>query len=462
MAATRPAKEAPLIGSFEANEEQRSKTFLIKNYTIPSRQTVYMDVFFNLDDDEKDIFHVVGGNAIVDQKAHLHHFVVTGCARKVPESQVGVPQEQDADEFACDNHLGGFAGWAPGGGNMFQVPTTAGIPIGRSVGVVAFKVNIHYTDGDKSPGTVDQSGIRVLYTSTLRQNTIRANVIIGIGGSDSMHVPAGKDRFFITRSCSVSAFCSDVPDSMMSEIAGVTCKEAKAAGMCSMEEASDYCPMTCGFCKMGKEWPVFGAFHHAHLLGAEMYLDRQRGNEWIDMGSMPIWHFDDQAMAPLSARDVTIRDGDKIQATCVFNSIRKDQATKFGRSTYDEMCFNMIITMHPTDSVSNDMPFAFTCHKELDRELEPVWEFVWAGELAVGEDAHMIHTNHRLENARDVWEMYEDGNAGKWIGKKGPVTSSTTTTTTSRTELLASSGALSFPTWLPILLTILKFVEYLQ
>merc|ERR1719240_2544144 len=124
------------------------------------------------------------------------------------------------------------------------------------------------------------------------------------------------------------------------------------------------------------------------------------------------------------------------------------------------MCFNMIVTIHPTDSVSNDIyndvPFAFTCHKELDRELEPVWEPVWAGELAVGEDAHMIHTNHRLENARDVWEMYEDGNAGKWIGKKGPVTSSTTTTTTSRTELLVSSGALSFPTLLPILLTILK------
>ena len=93
--------------AFNPGEEQRSVAWRIKNYTIPKRQTVYQDFVFNFNDEEHDVFHIVYGEAIVDQPAHLHHFVVTGCSQKVPKEQEGIPMKQP---WFCARQVSGGEG----------------------------------------------------------------------------------------------------------------------------------------------------------------------------------------------------------------------------------------------------------------------------------------------------------------------------------------------------------------
>ena len=76
--ATAPNRKAPKMASFMPGEVQKEMVWRIKNYTLPVRRTTYVDMAWNFDDDSAELFHIVYGDAIVDQPKHLHHFVVTG------------------------------------------------------------------------------------------------------------------------------------------------------------------------------------------------------------------------------------------------------------------------------------------------------------------------------------------------------------------------------------------------
>ena len=76
------------MAAFNPGEEQRTMEWIIRNYTIPPRPTTYVEFQFNFDDDTQPVFHIIWGEAIVDQPKHLHHFVVLGCTRTIaPEVQ---------------------------------------------------------------------------------------------------------------------------------------------------------------------------------------------------------------------------------------------------------------------------------------------------------------------------------------------------------------------------------------
>ena len=53
---------------------------------------------------------------------------------------------------------------------------------------------------------MSRDGIRVFYTPTLRPHAVLATPIINVGsGPESMFVPPGTGRFFLTRRCKVGA-----------------------------------------------------------------------------------------------------------------------------------------------------------------------------------------------------------------------------------------------------------------
>merc|ERR1719232_912716 len=54
-------------------------------------------------------------------------------------------------------------------------------------------------------------------------------------------------------------------------------------------------------------------------------------------------------------KGVEIKPGDKIQATCVYNSNERDEKTKFGLSTYDEMCIiGLMVTFETPTHADNE------------------------------------------------------------------------------------------------------------
>eukprot|EP00927_Polykrikos_kofoidii_P001831 TRINITY_DN10710_c0_g1_i2.p1 TRINITY_DN10710_c0_g1~~TRINITY_DN10710_c0_g1_i2.p1 ORF type:complete len:400 (+),score=41.19 TRINITY_DN10710_c0_g1_i2:91-1290(+) len=236
------------MAAFNEGEEQRSIVYRVKNYSIPSVRTTYVDMGFNFDDNDQDIFHIVFATVILDQKKHLHHFVLTGCSQKIPEGEVGMPRDA-GPHSSCTEPLGGTAFWAPGM-VMFSQPSDSGVPIGAGVNIVGFNVNVHYTDGDSFPGAVSQDGFTLYYTPTLRAKTAFATSILQIGQNPSIEIPAGKKRFFVTRSCTVRSV---------------------------------------------RPLPVIGALFHAHLLGTEMYQEAIRDGQTFDLGSQPIWYYNDQS-----------------------------------------------------------------------------------------------------------------------------------------------------------------------
>ena len=77
-------KRAPKMAAFNPGEEQRTMDWIIRNYKIPPVPTTYVNFHFNFDDDTQPVFHVIWGEAIVDQPNHLHHFVLTGCTERIP------------------------------------------------------------------------------------------------------------------------------------------------------------------------------------------------------------------------------------------------------------------------------------------------------------------------------------------------------------------------------------------
>merc|ERR1712238_66055 len=56
---------------------------------------------------------------------------------------------------------------------------------------------------------------------------------------------------------------------------------------------------------------------------------------------------------------VEIKAGDKIQATCVYNSMYREKKTRFGISTYNEMCIVTIQVTFKTPPVSADSGIDF-------------------------------------------------------------------------------------------------------
>lgn len=398
-----------ILGQYNDGEIQKNATFQIKNFIIPAEETTYIDVFFNFNDDSAEIFDIIGGAVIVTQPKHLHHFVVTGCQRPIPPELEGIARgiaRGGDDDYECYHRLGGFAGWAPGAA-LFGLPQYAGVPIGRAVNIVSFQINVHFTDGDKppGPGSVSNDGIVIHYTPTLRPMTIRQNMLIGVGGSDSVVIPPKTPRWFFTRTCTVStesARANEYGVALCHDSDPASCASYREYGYCEQDWAKLRCPSACGYCEESNEFAVWGSFHHAHLLGTEMYLERVNNGTVEDFGSMRNWHFDDQAVLNMEARNLTLRVGDKLHSTCVFNSMERDTPTVMGRSTYDEMCFNNLITMHPRSAMPSDITFAFVC-----KDDEPAW----SGTLDEYEDGKLIAINHPLSEASEMWRMSPDGEA---------------------------------------------------
>jgi len=227
------------------------------------------------------------------------------------------------------------------------------------------------------------------------------------------------------------------------------------------------CPASCGLCEKSSEgeeenlrnpasYRVTAVNYHAHLLGREMYttlirdeedtaaaapeevvavatkkqaLDTAitRNNMMVkDLKSREFWHYDDQATIPMDneytidvaadgsniansielMQGVEVKPGDKIQATCVYNSMDRTEDTEFGESTYEEMCLIGLLVTFETpplnEGTANTIDFTadvnlrdFSCDVDQENHTSDIWQ----GILNEDEDARDIYFDHPISEA---------------------------------------------------------------
>jgi hypothetical protein len=368
---TTPLSKATKLGQFNEGEVQKVVDLFIDNFTIPmpgslSDRTDYTDFALNFPDDSAEIFHVVRMEALVmlatsvegdplprvkgGGNGFLHHFVVRGCNQKFPAELHGKAITRDLRQlYGCTENVGG---WAPGK-NIIDMPPWAGEPIGRGAGIVAFSVNVHYDNPTLAKGVVSNDGIRILYTPNLRSKELVDFTSTQISYNPMMRIPPTKSRFFVTRSCEVIA-----------------------------QEPFHL---------------VLSSFH-AHLLGREMYSELTPANEAsADLASAPIWHFDDQVARNILDQNITLKSGDHVQTTCIFDSTARSETTVMGQETIDEMCW--------------------AAFKGWPRSADPKCNgSIWTGELSEDEQGFGLGSRHPVQEATSIWDGMELTTGGKFIG----------------------------------------------
>jgi hypothetical protein len=452
--------------AFAPNEDRKSFDLVMNPYPIPAETTTYVDFFFNLPDDLPDLFHVAYGEVINSQPTHLHHFVLTGCPEKIDPSQDGEASEFEIMSTEC---LQPIAVWAPGSDLFGNVDTDTGVLIGRGIGIQALQLNVHYTDGvyaDEALKTLKMAtdGIRIHYTSTFRPYSSLSKELINVGTAPrQLAIPPGESRFYLSRTCKVETSCEDATQETLGLLAmffGVEESDAEnmpGGGEISCESVQSLCniggemgtfilrlcPATCGLCEKGTDgatnpldpdtYHVTAVQYHAHLLGREMYttllrdeeesgtdttaaVERQSPTNTIakDLQSRDFWIYDNQETIPFEfdvvkndtiMRGTEIKVGDRIQATCVFDSTYRTDPTYFDLSTYDEMCISWIrITFEtPASLMANDDEGELDVpSNSLDLGLELLLMMFRCADDAGGDVYSGILTPE--EDGRDIWK----------------------------------------------------------
>jgi len=402
---------------YAPQEERRSFDMVMKPYPIPVQTTTYVDFVFNLPEDVPDFFHVVYGEALVNQPDHLHHFVITGCKSKVDPSEEGVPMQFSVDDtgdldYDCTIGLGA---WALGANMFGNVDIETGVLMGRGLGIESIRLNVHYTDGvyadasTKTP-TLATDGIRVHYTPDTRPYTSILKDVIDVGfGPPKLVIPPEESRFYISKTCKVNKNCQDTPQGKLNMVVTslgldqelpddmeVSCASFQLLCNTGGEFGSliqQLCPASCGLCEESngdnvnplnpESYRVTGVNYHAHLLGSEMYTTllpegtetnleaNTATNMAKDLKSKDFWDFDNQdtfafdfdiATDDAPMRGTEIKTGDKIQVTCVYDSTYRTESTVFALSTYEEMCIiALVVTVETPASLlgsNNDIALA--------------------------------------------------------------------------------------------------------
>jgi len=233
----------------------------------------------------------------------------------------------------------------------------------------------------------------------------------------------------------VESSCQDAADETLSQLAQMTgmfeslsCEQAKL--FCSLKTGMQtfiqmLCPVSCGLCgssvgesrsgnnnsgeNFNPEEYVFSAVnYHAHLTGREMYTTLLPGNNAdglhrVDIESKDTWIYDNQGTYQFrddqdAPKYHKVRPGDKIQATCVYDSTSRTDTTRFGPSTYDEMCITQLVLLVDTPDISDAGSKSMITSLNLQTFSCAIDDTsdIWRGVLESGEDGRNIYEDHPM------------------------------------------------------------------
>eukprot|EP01084_Bolivina_argentea_P281327 481320_1 len=231
-----------LVVELESNIE----TFdvVVNNYHMPSATTTYHEDLFTLPVSGNEKYHIVKIEPIVTQgnELHVHHFVLYYCN-------------------AGNGCTSAAYAWAIGSQGL-TFPENVGLEMSSEY-LHTVKLQIHYDNPQQVSDVYDSSGLRLYYTSTLREHTAGL-MEFGLPLGEWQFIPPGIDDALNTAYC--MSGCTNAKDALPTE--GVY---------------------------------AFNAFLHAHTLGVALELKHIRnGIELAPIAQNMAYDFDYQQSLPLS------------------------------------------------------------------------------------------------------------------------------------------------------------------
>ncbi|KAJ3045766.1 hypothetical protein HDV00_007892 [Rhizophlyctis rosea] len=263
------------------------------NYTVPSNQTTTYTCshgLFTLPNGNATKYHITHYEGI-RKSSLVHHMIMYACT---------VPPPATGDYFDCpamDSCQSYVLGWAPGMG-VVNLPNEAGLPVGKD-GFTYFALQIHYENPQSTPNVVDTSGFKISYTPTLREHDLG----VLFSGSTRINIPANSLSTTLTNGLCPSACTSRFPH-----------------------------PVT-----------IWKNLFHMHQAGRNMTTRHIRGGmELAPLGTRNYYDFNFQSQTDPIGGIRTFLPGDSLITTCTYSVPDRANATRFGESTANEMCFNII------------------------------------------------------------------------------------------------------------------------
>nr|XP_015802787.2 DBH-like monooxygenase protein 2 homolog [Nothobranchius furzeri] len=272
----------------------------VENITIPPKDTYYHCKVMQLPvlATKQHIYQI---EPIIENPTVVHHMLLYRCPTFV---------EAPYDNECYMGHIGDacfavMASWAVGGGS-FELPENTGIPIGGNYRSHFYRLEIHYNNPQMKSGITDSSGLKLYYTDQLRQHDV---------GILTTGVPP------------MYPFQYKIPPKIT---------QFHTYGVCN----------TINFSQLVNKTPdlqVFAVLLHTHLAGRKIRVGHFRNQQQIDfLGLNENYNFDLQQIVSLGSLK-TIKQSDDIVVECTYNTENRNQSTKMGLSSTDEMCLAFLL-----------------------------------------------------------------------------------------------------------------------
>ncbi|KAI8484838.1 DBH-like monooxygenase protein 1 [Branchiostoma belcheri] len=282
---------------------------LLNTYRVMKKQTVYWYRGFKVPDFGGKR-HIIAFEPVLQpgQEGMIHHMDLYTCLKDVdPDMYDGVQHARHSREFPEDWHSCKIrlVAWEVGGEGIYY-PEKAGLSVGGPDDPTFFLMETHYNNPQHKTGIVDRSGLRVLYTSELRQHDL-GFMQLGMEVARTLIIPPGSQAFVTVGTC--------YPD----------CLEK------AMEEESI------------EKIHVIGVHFHTHLAGRKMKMRHVRNGvelPWIRDDEN--FDFNFQQTVSLQKK-VEVIKGDYLIVECTYNTTDRRKVTYGGLSTEEEMCFGHIL-----------------------------------------------------------------------------------------------------------------------
>jgi len=290
----------------DASTGYKEMTFAADKFSPPQQNTYYSCRTFQIPDLEKK-HHAVKIEPVVQKgnEKYVHHMILYACGEPLTQFDYGEEHrcydyENFQDAMTCRAI---FHAWAVGG-QSFEFPEKAGIPLGVDDSPKVVLLETHYDNPDAET-FVDSSGLKIWYTDQLRQHDA-GYFQIGHQVSDMHLIPPLTDSYKTPADCP---------------------KECLKYGMDS---------------KGISEVNLFGIVQHSHLLGRAMELKHIRnGKELKPINVDKTYDFDYQELRMIST-EIKLKAGDSLRQECTYNSSSRQTFTTGGQSTTDEMCLSFV------------------------------------------------------------------------------------------------------------------------
>jgi len=278
--------------------------FLNENVLIPNVETTYWCTRFEL---PKNIMekphHIIRFDGVVSPQSEsvVHHMELFHCDVdlniKIPAFNGPCTSEQKPMGLTpCRRVIGA---WAIGAAN-FTYPEEAGGLIGGTKLSRFVVLEVHFNNPYLKKGIIDQSGIRIYYTPTLRK--FDAGIMeVGLEYNPKNSIPPRSTAFRMSGYCTGECTQATLPRK------GIT---------------------------------VFASQLHTHLTGIQAFtrIVRKTGEIVtlnVDRYYSP--HFQEIRLLP---KPIQIERGDTILHTCIYNTEIRANMTFGGYGITDEMCVN--------------------------------------------------------------------------------------------------------------------------